>query len=512
MKKLPIAKEHHLLNNLLNKKSIQNNQRLCSLNFWCICITGYLMVIKQPLLGRSKLSDTITIAIAGAFGFVGKHLIQNILEHTDFNIIALSRTPRDAEYERVECRTVDLYSLKQSKEALSGCDIAVYLVHSMAPNSRLSQGNFRDFDFILADNFARAAKANGVKKIIYVGGLIPAGTQLSEHLESRLEVEHVLKSYSVPLVAVRCALIIGPEGSSYRMIARLVKRLPIMILPQWMNTHTNPIYVEDVAKIIIFAAKQQNFINQIIDAGIEGGCTYKDIVIETAKNSNKDPWLINFPYVSPHLSKLWIVLVTRSPKDLVYPLIESVRHEMLIDSSQGIPKDWGIKLTSLQDSVRKTFKFPCKYKVPRLASSMRDESEVRSVQRMPLPKGKSSEWICDAYFSWMPLLLRPFIRVENIANGWSYRLQGFGIPLLNLIIDKKSSTPDRQLLRVVGGVLVAEGNKGRFEFRESVNKEFVIVALHNFKPALPWLIYKFSQALIHKIVMQRFCIFISKKV
>lgn len=118
------------------------------------------------------------IAIAGAFGFIGQHLIQQILNTTKHDIITISRSPRESENERVCCVTADLYSLKETAAALSDCDMAVYLVHSMAPSSRLSQCHFRDFDFILADNFGRAAVKNKMKQIIYVGGMIPKQDRL----------------------------------------------------------------------------------------------------------------------------------------------------------------------------------------------------------------------------------------------------------------------------------------------------------------------------------------------
>ncbi|MCX6126130.1 MAG: NmrA family protein, partial [Proteobacteria bacterium] len=126
-----------------------------------------------------------------------------------------------------------------------GADTAIYLVHSMMPHARLVQGKFEDFDVMIADNFARACKSVGVKRILYLGGIIPPGA-LSQHLASRLEVEQVLGSYGINLAVVRAGLIVGPRGSSFAMMANLVKRLPVMLCPAWTSTLGQPSSLEDV--------------------------------------------------------------------------------------------------------------------------------------------------------------------------------------------------------------------------------------------------------------------------
>jgi nucleoside-diphosphate-sugar epimerase len=444
------------------------------------------------------------IAIAGAFGFIGQHLIQHLLEATDWDIVALSRSSRASEEERVQCVAVDLYSLSGASAALAGCDAAIYLVHSMAPSSRMSQGSFRDFDFILADNFGKAAVANGIKQIVYVGGMIPGCAQLSLHLQSRLEVEDVLRAHSIPVTALRCGIVIGQNASSFSIIVRLTERLPFMILPQWMRTLSNPIYVTDLVRLIRAALQNPGRDHRIIDAGMDQLVSYKDIVLATAKLMGKSPKLIDVPYISPHLSKLWVRLVSGAPKALVYPLIDSVRHEMLKDPKRPIPGTWGITPANLEEAIRKTFETPFEFRMPRLLSAIKELSEVRSIQRMPLPAKKSAVCVANRYFAWLPFFLRPFLKVVKTDGACEYRLRALNVMLLRLTMDKEKSTADHQVFRVTGGALVAAGNKGTFEFRASHDRRFVIAALHNFRPALPWSIYCFTQALVHWVVMDRF--------
>ena len=128
------------------------------------------------------------IVVAGASGFVGKQLIKILKDN--HQVIGLSRRTRESN-DGVEWVQCDLFSLLDIEKTLAGADVAVYLVHSMLPSARLTQGSFRDFDMILADNFSRAAKSTGVKHIVYLSGIIPPDAILSEHLQSRLEVENI---------------------------------------------------------------------------------------------------------------------------------------------------------------------------------------------------------------------------------------------------------------------------------------------------------------------------------
>ena len=146
----------------------------------------------------------------------------------------------------------DSFSVQQTRDALEGADVAVYLVHSMSPNSRLTQGRFEDLDLLLADNFGRAASAAGVQRIVYLGGLMPKEdpSELSAHLASRFEVEKALGAHGVPVTAVRAGLVVGAEGSSLNILVRLVERLPLMVCPSWTSSRTQPIALSDVVEIL----------------------------------------------------------------------------------------------------------------------------------------------------------------------------------------------------------------------------------------------------------------------
>jgi len=169
-----------------------------------------------------KTDSTLRIAVAGATGFVGMELLARFKEDPRITgVYALTRSNRKSEIkEKIVSRTADIGDYEATQNALRGADVAIYLVHSMAPQARMSQGAFEDFDLYQADHFVRAAESAGVKKIFYLGGII---------LEASPE-----------LTAFRAGLILGQSGSSSQMLISLVQRLPIMVQkPHAFRTHSS---------------------------------------------------------------------------------------------------------------------------------------------------------------------------------------------------------------------------------------------------------------------------------
>ena len=184
------------------------------------------------------------VAVAGATGFIGSALAKVLSQR--FELVGLTRSPRTSLQGYDEVRRVDLFSRTDTLAGLENVDFAIYLVHSMMPSARLVQAKFADLDLLCADNFAKCAAEQGVKHIVYVGGLQPCGPTTSAHLESRLEVETALNTYGVPVTTLRAGMIVGGNGSSFQILKRLVERLPIMVCPSWTNTSTQPVALKDV--------------------------------------------------------------------------------------------------------------------------------------------------------------------------------------------------------------------------------------------------------------------------
>jgi len=447
---------------------------------------------------------TTVVAIAGASGFVGSHLAQALAPH--YRVIGLSRSsakkPRGG---IAEWRGCDLFSLRDAEQALLGVDIAIYLVHSMMPSAHLTQGGFENLDLIAADNFARAASKNGVKQIVYLGGLIPESASLSKHLQSRLEVEQTLAAYGIPVAALRAGLIVGNEGSSFQILYRLVKRLPVMLCPKWTQTKTQPIHIDDAVALLSYCVGNSSTYGEVYDIGGPEVLTYRDMIATLARLMGLKRWLIRVPLLSPGLSRLWVSLVTGAPKVLVAPLVQSLKHPMIagdrrLQSKAGIPGTPFVEAMKMALEETKAAQSPLAF---RGSPASQSEPEVRSVQRLRLPRGRTAQWVGEEYLRWLPNRFFP-IRVEVKEDCAKFYLRLLPWPLLVLEYSRERSTPDRSLFYIVGGLLVRTTKRGRFEFRESWNGEFLLAAVHEFRPRLPWRLYSLTQAKAHLYVMWRF--------
>lgn len=452
------------------------------------------------------------VAIAGASGFIGQLLLQSNPSE-EFDWIALGRSVPSAGRRGGEpvWRSCDLFSLPQIEAALEGAEVGIYLVHSMLPRAKLTQSSFEDCDLILADNFARAARKAGLKRIIYLSGLLPGTQKLSRHLESRREVADALASTGVPVTTLRAGLVLGAQGSSFQMMYLLVKRLPVMICPKWTQTRTQCIAASDVVQLIRFCLRDERTRGGSFDIGSPEVLTYQQLMTQLAEELGKRPRFFSVPLFTPGLSRLWIQLITGGSRNLVAPLVQSLKHEMVVHDDtlmrlfgkpmMGIREAMRLSLVGIKPTLRSSTHLRKK--------QLEGVPEVRSIQRLRLPAGRTAEWVATEYFQWLPRFLWPLVLVAQVdgeVDTWIFKLAFLRTPLLKLWHCRERSTSDCHLFYLRGGLLVKKDQSphARLEFREVLGHRACLAAIHEYRPSLPWVIYKFTQALLHLLVMARF--------
>jgi uncharacterized protein YbjT (DUF2867 family) len=408
----------------------------------------------------------------------------------------------------VEWRKVEMFSITSTSEALQGVDFALYLIHSMGATTRLNQGSFEDTDLLLADNFVRAAEINQLKQIIYLGGIIPEGKKeedLSAHLRSRLEVEKTLGSRSVPMTAVRAGIIVGPGGSSFSMIQKLVQKLPIMVCPSWTGSKTQAISLQNTLEILQCCLGNPKAYGKIYEIGSPEVLTYKSMLQQTADVLGKKRFIFSVPFLSVGFSKLWVGYFGESPAKLVAPLIESLKHDMLVAAKYRFDLK-EIAYDSYSESVRHALAFENAIpRLPKFKKKERIQNTVRSIQRLPNTRHQSALWIANRYKVWLPTFFRFLIRAEENSRGDLGFFLAYGKkPMLQLTWIPDRSDIKRQLFYISGGWLVKRFDYGWLEFREVLGGKYVISAIHEFVPRLPWFVYILTQAKIHLWVMRSF--------
>lgn len=441
------------------------------------------------------------IAIAGATGFIGRWFIDRY--KNEFNITALSRKKvANNNQSAVKWKQVDLYSISSTTEALANIDVAIYLVHSMMPSTRLNQGSFEDTDILLADNFSRASEQCNLKQIIYVGGILPKDEYtISKHLQSRYEVEKTLGSRTTPLTSIRAGIIIGPNGSSFRIVQKLVKNLPVMACPEWTKSLNQPIDILDALKIIKSCIGNEKTFNKPLEIGGDQVITYMDLLNITAKKMNKKRLIFSLSFITVGLSKLWVSLITSTSKFLVSPLIESLKHKMTINPENSI--GFNINYISVEDSVEKALNSKEKIPInPEFVNLKKEKNTVRSVQRIANPSNRSIDFVARIYPIWLKKRFADLLKANY--DGKFIKFSFLLIPLLELKVIKSRSDDNRKLFYITGGWLVKRTSLGWLEFRSVLNNEYMIAGIHEYVPSLPWYIYKYTQAKLHLIVMKRF--------
>jgi uncharacterized protein YbjT (DUF2867 family) len=439
------------------------------------------------------------LAIAGASGFIGRWFIETYKD--DYHIIALSRKKIAPSNSDIEWRTVDLFSISSSIDALEGVDYALYLVHSMQPSTRLNQSNFEDTDLLLADNFSRAAEACSLSHIVYVGGILPKDNlNISRHLQSRYEVERVLGSRQTPITPIRAGIIIGPGGSSFNIVKKLVKNLPVMACPSWTKSNNQPVDLRVALACIQHTLGNTSLYGRPLEIGGEQVVQYMDLLKLTAKEMNKKRWIFSVPFFSLGMSKLWVGLFSGSSPNFVSPLIESLRHDMTLkeqDFLSVFPK-FSLKET-IKRALDTTVIIP---KIPQGVAPVKDKNTVRSVQRIANPGKKTSLWVAKKYPVWLSDMFGKIIDSKEDEKILKFTL--LGLPLLQLEYIENRSDQNRQLFYITGGLLSKRSNTGWLEFRSILDGEYIITAIHEFVPRLPWIIYKYTQAKAHLYVMGQF--------
>src|SRR5512144_930172 len=274
------------------------------------------------------MTDSKLILVTGATGYIGGRLVPRLLE-TGFRVRCLVRDPARLQGRpwlgQAEVAAGDCLRADTLPTALQGVEVAFYMVHSMAGGH-----DFEQRDVLAARNFAAAAKAADVQRIIYLGGLGDPDTALSEHLRSRQETGAVLRETGVPVTESRAPGIVGSGSLSFEIIRYLTERLPVLDCPRWLYTRSQPIAIRNVLDYLVAALDTPASVGRIIEIGGADVLTYGDLLRGYARARGLKRWLVPVPVLTPRLSSYWVHLVTPVPAVIARPLIQGLRNDVIV--------------------------------------------------------------------------------------------------------------------------------------------------------------------------------------
>ncbi len=277
--------------------------------------------------------DSPLILLTGATGYVGGRLLHS-LEEGGYPLRCMARRPDFLKAKvspSTEVVAGDVLNRASLDPVLRDVRVVYYLVHSMG-----AAGSFEENDRKAAENFAQAAKAAGVGRIIYLGGLGDDTKTLSPHLRSRQEVGQILRQPGVPVLEFRASIVIGSGSLSFEMIRSLVERLPVMITPKWVSTPAQPIAIEDLIAYLIAALHVPIADYRVYEIGGADQVSYADIMRAYARSRGMHLRMIPVPFLTPLLSSLWLGLVTPLYARIGRKLIQSIVHSTVVRDQSSL--------------------------------------------------------------------------------------------------------------------------------------------------------------------------------
>jgi len=363
--------------------------------------------------------------VTGATGYIGGRLLRALHERGD-RVRCMARRPDDLRARvapGVEVVHGDVLDPASLAGALAGVQTAYYLIHAMAASSDFAREE-RDG----AGNFARAARAAGVRRIVYLGGL-GGDAGLSPHLASRHEVGRLLRDSGVPTIELRASVIIGSGSLSFELVRALVERLPVLITPRWASQRTQPIAVEDVIAYLGEAATVPLEESAVVEIGGRDRVSYLVLMREYAAQRRLRRAFVRVPVLTPWLSSRWLGLVTPVYARVGQKLIDGLRNETIVTSPRAAELFPEFRPRGMREAMAQA-----------LANEDREFAETRwsdaaSSLGSPRPWGgtHSGSRLVDSRQAAVPqppaVAFRPIERIGGTA-GWYYgnvlwRLRGF---------------------------------------------------------------------------------------
>jgi uncharacterized protein YbjT (DUF2867 family) len=262
------------------------------------------------------------ILVAGATGFVGRALIPALCAH-GHHVRACARHVPEAAPPGVEHVRCDLADAIELPRVLAGIDTAFYLVHSLGRG-----GGFREYDRRCARTFAEAAALEGLRRVIYLGGVAPR-RHASEHLASRREVGEILRAGNVPAIELRASMIVGHGSASWQIVRDLALRLPAMVMPSWLGSRLRPIALADAVRALIDAIDLPVAHGAVFDIPGPDTLTGREILERVAALEGRALPAIGLPFLTPRISALWLRLITRADYQVARELVLGLTEDLL---------------------------------------------------------------------------------------------------------------------------------------------------------------------------------------
>lgn len=276
----------------------------------------------------------MNIAIIGAHGYIGHNLIKRLLAETNHSIVAISLNVESMAIndERLAKHNVDVFDTEKLHEYIKNCDAAYYLIHMMAQKKI----DFAEAESNAAESFCAASHNTNIKRVIYLGGLGNDDEKLSKHLASRHTTGEILKNKLPQVIEFRASMVVGHGSISYDIVTNLIHKLPILTLPKWAKTLTQPIGLSDALSYLVAALELPTNESQIIEIGGPEQMSYGDLMKRYATWENKRMLIIKLHLIPASIAAWWLNLFTPATHAKVGRImVDSLSNPMVVTNDKA---------------------------------------------------------------------------------------------------------------------------------------------------------------------------------
>lgn len=291
------------------------------------------------------------ILLTGATGFIGAHVLK-VLSGKNQQVRCLVRKPTNSRNPNISYVTGDVLDYDSLARATEGVDTVYYFIHMMGNQPKGEQKRFDALDRLAINNMVKACKQNGVKRIIHLTGMRNPNEKLSHHLESRKEVEEIIKNSGIDYTVFRASVIIGRGGAAFDILDTAVRKFPIIPVFNWGKTQVQPIYIGDVIRYLVECLDRKETLNKCYDIGCSQIFTYKELMQEYAKELGLNRGFISIPGSWAWLSATVLGKLSPVNPNVVYWLIQSLQNNMVCEPND-LKRIFGFEPISFSESIRK---------------------------------------------------------------------------------------------------------------------------------------------------------------
>ncbi|CAN5621454.1 SDR family oxidoreductase [soil metagenome] len=361
----------------------------------------------------------MNILVTGANGYIGQRLIPVLIDngHKLFCCVRNKRRFEEAHaHENIQVVEADFLQEPEEIHLPENIDVAFFLVHSMT-----TKGDFKDREATTASNFLQALEKTKCRQVIYLSGIVNNEHHLSDHLESRLNVEKILNSGKIPVTTLRAGIIVGSGSASFEIIRDLVEKLPVMITPKWLNTLCQPIAIRNVIHYLYGVMLKPDYYGKHYDIGGPDVLSYKQMLLQFAEIRKLKRRIFIVPVMTPRLSSYWLYFVTSTSYSLAVNLVDSMKINV-VASPNNLANELNISLIPYKKAVEMAFE---KIEQNLVLSSWKDSFTASNTPAEFMNYIEVPKFGCFQDLKWRPLHGDTAKVLQNIwsiggEKGWYY--------------------------------------------------------------------------------------------